>query len=234
MAISLICSLLGYGATTNPLQLALSAGKVDAGKVDAPATPALDPAAAKNFIDEATAAKTFKSARSFAMQTCDIIFWRKADINCLPFFHTIMVFLYYLAQHPKAMSLVADQIPWKRIADVLNEAHPALMSKPRMAHAEFPRPPRNEPLRPLPEDYGMRGLELAKNYFPQDWFSSEKIEDDEKMFEPPSLGDERRQRLLWLGRRMCILGNWMAWDEGTSRFTVNPKYDKDDDVPGET
>ncbi|OAA65080.1 hypothetical protein LEL_10527 [Akanthomyces lecanii RCEF 1005] len=230
IAISLICSLLGYGATTNPLKVALLANE----KADAPATPALDPAATKNVIDDATAAKTFKTARSFVMQTCDIVFWRKADINCLPFFHTIMVFLYYLAQHPKAMSLVADHVPWKRVADVLNEAYSALMSKPRMANAEFPRPPRNEPLRPLAEDYGMRGLELAKNYFPQDWFSSKKIEDDEKLFEPPSLGDERRQRLLWLGRRMCSLGNWIAWDEGASRFTVKEQFEKDADVPQET
>ncbi|OAQ99162.1 hypothetical protein LLEC1_01234 [Akanthomyces lecanii] len=229
MAISLICSLLGYGATTNPLQKALPASKVGA-----PVALALDPAAAKNVVDEDTALERFKTARSFAMRTCDIVFWRKADINCLPFFHTIMVFLYYLAQHPKAMELVAEKVPWRRVADVLNEACPALMSKPRMANAKFPRPPMNEPLRPLPEDYGMRGLELSKNYFPPDWFSSKKIEDDEKMFEPPSLGDERRQRLLWLGRRICGLGEWIAWDEDSARFTVNAEFDKDINVPEKT
>ncbi|KAJ4150503.1 hypothetical protein LMH87_011251 [Akanthomyces muscarius] len=140
IAISLICSLLGYGATTNPLKVALLAGE----KADAPATPALDPAAAKNVIDEATAAKTFETARS--------------------------------------VSTAATQ----------------------RASASTSR-------------------RLCK-----------KIEDDEKMFEPPSLGDERRQRLLWLGRRICSLGNWIAWDEGASRFTVSSQFEQDADVPEET
>lgn len=168
------------------------------------------------------------------MQTCRVVFRRKADTNALPFFHTILVFLNYISQHQKAMSLIENDIPWKEIVDALNEAYPALMSKPRMASAAFPRPPPNEPLRPLPEDYAMRGLALSQEYFPTDWFTSDKLEDDEKMFEPPSLGDERRQRLLWLGRRICSRGQWFGWDQDSSRFTVHPKFDKNTSLPAET
>ncbi len=235
-AISLICSLLGYGATSNTLKLSLPAIERD----EPPARRLLP--AAKNDMDQDTAnnddkdtaGKKFETAKSFAMQTCSIVFWRKADINALPFFHTILVFLYYLAQHRNAMQLIENEVPWSRVVGVLNAAYPVLISKARMEDEKFPRPPFNEPLRPLPEDYAMRGLELSKNYFPDDWFSNKKLEDDEKMFEPPSLGDERRQRLLWLGRRICSLGNWIEWNKDSGRFTANSAYGKDASLSEET
>ncbi|KAM3546026.1 hypothetical protein ARSEF1564_001119 [Beauveria bassiana] len=230
IAISLICSLFGYGANTNPLKLSLPDSVCDVS-----AAPSGSSAAkAKNVIDEETASRNFDFAASFAMQTCNIVFRRKADINVLPFLHIMMLFLHYVAQHDKAMSLIQDQVPWRRIVDVLNEARPALLSKPRMANKSFPRPPPNEPLRPLSEDYALRGLGLSKDYFPDDWFSSDKLEEDEKMFEPPSLGDERRQRILWLGRQMCNLGKWLDWEESSKRFIVNSSYDRNIGLPVES
>ncbi|OAA54897.1 hypothetical protein ISF_08168 [Cordyceps fumosorosea ARSEF 2679] len=223
-AISLICSLVGYGAPSNPLQQSLPqpvAGDANGSLGD------------KKDIDGDMAKDKFETTRTFVMQTCNIVLRRKSDPNCLPFSHTVLVFLYYVAQHPKAMSLIEDEFPWTRVADLLNEAYPALMSAPRMADKNFPRPPANEPLRPLPEDYGMRGFALSRDYFPKDWFSSEQIEDEEKMFEPPSLGDERRQRVLWLGRRICELGNWLKWNEKTCRFTVDSAHDRDIGLPVE-
>ncbi|KAJ2982586.1 hypothetical protein NQ176_g1283 [Zarea fungicola] len=219
MAITLICSLMGYGATENPLALLLPVP---------PATQNSLPLSGKNagpVIDKETASQTFKDAYSFAMQTCGTVLQRKTDANVLPFFHTLMVFLYYVAQHPKAMSLIDSKLPWNLIVDILNDAKPCLMSKPRMEMEGFPRPPPNEPLRPLPEDYAMRGLQLSADYFPKDWFSSDRLEEDEKMFELPSLGDERRQRVLWLARRISTLGKWMVWDKAADKFTVNPMYD---------
>ncbi|TQV90027.1 Telomerase-binding protein EST1A [Cordyceps javanica] len=228
IAISLICSLLGYGDPNNPITKELPKPKEKSPHQDETRN------AAGNSVAEKTAQLQFESARPFVMKTCDIVFRRKADINALPFFHTILVSLYYIAQRPKAIAFIEKEFPWTRVVEVLNEAYPALMSKPRMASETFPRPPRNEPLRPLPEDYAMRGLALSEKYFPPDWFSSDKLEDDEKMFEPPSLGDERRQRLLWLGRRICSVGNWFEWDEGSSRFIVNPAYDRDSSLTVES
>ncbi|KAM3524449.1 hypothetical protein MY4038_007734 [Beauveria bassiana] len=91
------------------------------------------------------------------------------------------------------MSLLQDEIPWNRIANVLNVAYSPLYSEPRMTAEDFPRPPGKEPLRPLPDDYAMRGLGMSKTYFPADWFSSTKIDDEEKMLEQASLVDERNQ-----------------------------------------
>ncbi|KGQ02488.1 hypothetical protein BBAD15_g12300 [Beauveria bassiana D1-5] len=210
IAISLICSLLGYGSPTNPLKQSIPAGQDDG-------SAALSN---KFTTDDETAKKQFENTRAFVMKTCDIVFRRKSDINALPFFHTILVFLYYVAQHPRAIALIEDEFPWKRLVDVLNEAFPALLSKPRMANESFPRPLRNEPLCPLPEDYALRGFAFSKGYFPADWFSNEKLEDAEKMFEPPSLGDKRRQRLHWLGHQICSLGTWIKWNTGSSRYTT--------------
>ncbi|KAM3533734.1 hypothetical protein MY4038_003049 [Beauveria bassiana] len=210
IAISLICSLLGYGSPTNPLKQSIPAGQDDG-------SAALSN---KFTTDDETAKKQFENTRAFVMKTCDIVFRRKSDINALPFFHTILVFLYYVAQHPRAIALIEDEFPWKRLVDVLNEAFSALLSKPRMANESFPRPLRNEPLCPLPEDYALRGFAFSKGYFPADWFSNEKLEDAEKMFEPPSLGDKRRQRLHWLGHQICSLGTWIKWNTGSSRYTT--------------
>ncbi|OAA42780.1 hypothetical protein ISF_09696 [Cordyceps fumosorosea ARSEF 2679] len=77
-------------------------------------------------------------------------------------------------------------------------------------------------------------VRTVEGLLPKDWFSSEQIEDEEKMFEPPSLGDERRQRVLWLGRRICELGNWLKWDEKKCLFTVNSAHDRDIGLPAET
>lgn len=221
IGISLVCSIMGYGATTNPLKLSLPVVEAESGGT--PPTPA--PASTKNVVDKALAQQTFEEALSFTAQTCDLVLRRKLDCNVLAFFHTIMVFLWYTAQHPKAISLIEEKIPWERVVGMLNEAHPVLVSKPRMTHKEFPRPPPNEPLRPLPEDYAMRGLAMSQNYFPENWFSSQKLEDDEKMFEPPSLADERRQRVLWLGRKIAGMGPWITWDDDLGNFFTGPSSD---------
>ncbi|KAM3559069.1 hypothetical protein MY1884_003656 [Beauveria asiatica] len=89
-----------------------------------------------------------------------------------------------------------------------------------MTAEDFPRPPGKEPLRPLPDDYAMRGLGMSKTYFPADWFSSTKIDDEEKMLEQASLVDERNQRLLWLGR-------WIS--ELTPRASAS-RNSQDDDI----
>ncbi len=174
--------------------------------------------------------KTFQEALDFAVQTYEVVLRRDGAANTLSCLHTTMVFVFYLSKHVKAMSLVCDKYPWKLTANTLNSVLEALESKPRMERQEFPRPPANEPLRPLPEDYALRGLRYSNNYFPEDWFSSDKLEDDEKMFELPSLADERRQRILWLGRQIAVTGKWLTWDGKAEEFSVHSQYDVDLDV----
>ena len=83
--------------------------------------------------------------------------------------------------------------------------------------------------KPLPDDYALRGFLWSDRYFPEHWFDTEeKIDDDEKYFELPSMMEERRARLVWLGGRIAEYGTWLRLEEvegGGKRFGVHPQYE---------
>ncbi|KAL1841014.1 hypothetical protein VTJ49DRAFT_7530 [Mycothermus thermophilus] len=87
--------------------------------------------------------------------------------------------------------------------------------------------------RPLPDDFAMRGFPWVETYFPKDWFDiDERIDDDDKYFELPSMLEERKERVVWLGGRIAARegGKWLRFDAATGRFGVAPEYDVDLDV----
>ena len=96
---------------------------------------------------------------------------------------------------------------------------------PRIDSKEFPGPEKNESPHPLPEDYAMRGLIYAEDYFPTNWFDNQKIDEDEKYFEPGSTVGKRRERILWIGRRIASQEKWLLWDNDTRQFSVTQDYD---------
>ncbi|KAK3311369.1 uncharacterized protein B0T15DRAFT_489979 [Chaetomium strumarium] len=78
--------------------------------------------------------------------------------------------------------------------------------------------------RPLPEDFALRGMPWAGRYYPDGWFiTGERIDDDDKYFKVPSMTEERRKRVLWLG--FCIArrgnGKWLHFNEWSRRFGVS-------------
>jgi hypothetical protein len=92
--------------------------------------------------------------------------------------------------------------------------------------------------RPLPDDFALRGLSWTEKYFPRDWFvTEESIDDDEKYFEVPSMMEERRERVVWLGCRIAERegGEWLRFDQETKTFGVNPVYEVELDLetPGQ-
>ena len=52
---------------------------------------------------------------------------------------------------------------------------------------------------PLPEDFDIRGLPYAQDYFPKDWFPEAVVDDEERSMELPSMVAPRVERILWLG-----------------------------------
>ncbi|KAI1382541.1 uncharacterized protein F4822DRAFT_150776 [Hypoxylon trugodes] len=64
----------------------------------------------------------------------------------------------------------------------------------------------------------MKGLVWVDKYFPVDWFSNDKIDDDEKYFEVASMTDDRKERILWLACRIAKLGKWLTYDETLHAF----------------
>lgn len=57
--------------------------------------------------------------------------------------------------------------------------------------------------RPLPEDFILRGQVYSQSYFPEDWFMSTLVDDDESTLELSSMAMPRKKRILWLGCRIA-------------------------------
>ncbi|KAL2137817.1 hypothetical protein VTI28DRAFT_8180 [Corynascus sepedonium] len=79
----------------------------------------------------------------------------------------------------------------------------------------------------------MRGLPWTETYFPNGFFTTdERIDDDEKYFELPSMLEERRERMVWLGCRIAEAGEgkWLQFDKEAKRFGVDPTYEVDLDL----
>ncbi|KAK8072160.1 hypothetical protein PG996_005508 [Apiospora saccharicola] len=171
--------------------------------------------------------KALEQARYLAEGTYTRVFTRFADPNILPYLHAILVFHRYLISYPSAMSLLEETFPWKLVSMLLNSLLLSYRDYERIQRSEeFPRPEKQSP-RPLPEDFALRGLLWADKYFPSDWFSNDKIDDDEKYFEVASMTDERKERVLWLAVSISRHGKWLLYDEKTHRFSVPSRFERE-------
>ncbi|KFA80810.1 hypothetical protein S40288_04761 [Stachybotrys chartarum IBT 40288] len=223
------CLLLEYGADSNVLIVAMRqrAEEPDVAMGD-------NSSQGVESNDPSTPGTTFQRALSFFKQTYEIVIRRWGDTNTLPYIHTTLVFIYYMAALPTAMMHLENDFPWKLTEVMLNLLIKSSKFRPT-DELNFPRQLEDEPPRPLPEDFAMRGLLYTEDYFPNDWFSNDRIEEDERYFELASMIEERQERIIWLGRKIERLGPWLNWNEASQQFTVDAKYDFDfelDEIPG--
>ena len=86
---------------------------------------------------------------------------------------------------------------------------------------EFPVP--GEDSVPLPEDYALRGLVFATNFFPERWFHNERLDETDRYLETESKTLVRVERILWIGRRIAVSAKWLTWDEEKCQFGVAAK-----------
>ncbi|RYP58841.1 hypothetical protein DL770_010340 [Monosporascus sp. CRB-9-2] len=213
IAISICCALLSYGKEDNEIQNAIKPQNADeATEMDTTDT------------SEGKPERSFSLAARLAQGTYMVVFRRIGDTNILPFVHVTMVFIFHLIQFPNAISLVEDDIPWELISVLLNSLLQSYRSYDRIRSDQFPRQEKVPAPRPLPEDFAMKGLLWVEDYFPNDWFSNEKIDDDEKYFEMKSMTEERKERILWLGCRVAKHGKWLVYDEILHQFQAAAKY----------
>ncbi|KAL5902886.1 hypothetical protein ACKVWE_011483 [Pyricularia oryzae] len=79
----------------------------------------------------------------------------------------------------------------------------------------------------------MRGLVWAEMAFPADHFSvNENMEEAEKTFESPLMGEQRRERCLWIAYQIAQIrtsgdseeGRWITYDVNTKKFRPTAKY----------
>jgi hypothetical protein len=213
IGISMACSLLGYGAESNVLMRAMSKKPEE---TDVPMDG--------STISEATPDETFSLALTFAVDTIEVVLLRWGDTNTLPFLHTILVFINYMTRYPAAISHLEGKYPWKLTAFMLNSLLGS--GEPGYeANNQFHLWEKEQHPRPLPEDFAMRGLLYSEDYFPNDWFRNDKVDEDEKYFELASMSEERKDRILSLGRRIATSGSWLTWNEDARKFWVTEKYD---------
>ncbi|RYP07208.1 hypothetical protein DL764_002654 [Monosporascus ibericus] len=213
IAISICCALLSYGKEDNEIQNAIKPQNADeATEMDTTDT------------SEGKPERSFSSAARLAQGTYMVVFRRIGDTNILPFVHVTMVFIFHLTHFPNAISLVEGDIPWELVSVLLNSLLQSYRSYDRIRSDQFPRQEKVPAPRPLPEDFAMKGLLWVEDYFPNDWFSNEKIDDDEKYFEMKSMTEERKERILWLGCRVAKQGKWLIYDETLHQFQAAAQY----------
>ena len=124
----------------------------------------------------------------------------------------------YLTQFPRAMDILGGNFPWHSLATMLNTLLLSCEYLNHIGNSEFPLPEKDN-FRPFPEDFAMRGLLWAANYFPQSWFLNKKMDEEEKYHELPSMLAQRKERILWLACRIASSSIWMQY-ESTSSFSV--------------
>ncbi|KAG7408567.1 Telomerase-binding protein EST1A [Fusarium oxysporum f. sp. rapae] len=212
IAIALSCSILEYGAESNVLMRAMSKKSEET-----------DVTMDESTVSEATPDDTFKLALDFATRTISRVLYRWGDTNTLPFVHSILVFMSHMTQFPAAISQLEDAYPWKLTSIMLNTL--LLSCEPGYEiRGLFHQPEKDQLPHPLPEDFAMRGMLYSEDYFPNGWFSNDKIDEDEKYFELPSLTEVRKDRILSLGYKIASSGNWLIWNGESRQFDVPERY----------
>ncbi|RFU26395.1 hypothetical protein B7463_g9949, partial [Scytalidium lignicola] len=171
-------------------------------------------------MDETSADNHFDKANYLFNATFSIVLQRIGDPNVLPFIHVTLAFMLRMASFPGAMSFLDDSLPWTLLAATLNTLLGAYKTPIRLESNTFPVPEKETP-KPFPDDYALRGLLYVEDYFPADWFATEAVDEDEKTYEPASINDHRRERILWLAIQIARAGKWLIYDADNMKFTVS-------------
>ena len=215
MGISLCCLLLGFGAESNVLMRALLEQQNEA-------------EADYDFVTEhewESVDENFEQALSFAARTQEIVLRRWSDENTLSCIHTTLVFMLRMSRLSAAMSHLEDRFPWKLTSVMLNYLLKTIKTELRIDTDKLPGPEKGEEPIPLPEDYALRGLLFAEDFFPNGWFDNERLDETDRYLKMRSNAVKRQERILWIGRKIANAGKWLTWDAETRQFGVTSKYD---------
>ncbi|KAH8645922.1 hypothetical protein BGZ60DRAFT_392345 [Tricladium varicosporioides] len=159
----------------------------------------------------------FKNARHLSNSSIKIVLDRVGDPNVLPFIHITLIFMLFMGKFSRAMDYVQDGFPWEALATMLNTLLIPYQTRERIELNTFPIPEKDDP-RPFPEDFAVRGLLWAEGYYPVDWFTKKKIDEEEKYHERASMTAQRKERILWLGCRLCDRVPYLTYNG--SKFAV--------------
>ncbi|CAN8100461.1 unnamed protein product [Discula destructiva] len=167
--------------------------------------------------------KIFGVISEFSKDCDALIFRRYGDNNVLPYLNVRLSFLNFIAGRDSAMRHVERSVPWTLLANMLTALTIGYKHFDRIESKEFPKPSE----RPLCEDWSLRGLLWTESLFPPDWFNNDRVDEDEKTFELPSMTEYRRERVLWHGWNLAAQKKWIVYDDQTKQFRAAPEFHQD-------
>jgi hypothetical protein len=208
IAIANHVAMLGFASKDNVLMKALYPSKDD--------TDVQMLGASSN--DMSLIMSPFKNAQRLSNATLEIVLQRIGDPNVLPFIHVTLCFMLHMSRHPGAMDPLEADFPWELLSTFLNTLLATYKTSSRIESDTFPLPEKDE-VRPFPEDFAMRGLLWTDDLFPENWFTNEKIDEEEKYHELASMTAQRKERVLYLGCRIARSGHGMKFDSAKPEFS---------------
>lgn len=166
---------------------------------------------------------------------CDsLIFRRYGDLSTLSYLNIRLSFMNFMAGKEAAIKFLERRFPWTILCRMLNSLTHEFQQYDRIESKEFPRPSERKPNeRPLPEDWSLRGHLWTDSLFPSDWFSSDKVDYDERALELPSMTEIRLERVLWLAWNLASHGRWIYYDEQKQFQVTTEFYQEAMDIPAE-
>ena len=72
----------------------------------------------------------------------------------------------------------------------------------------------------MPEDFVLRGQLWTDGYFPDNWFTDGRIDDEERALELPSFRASRLERVLWIAQKISSEGRWILFNDVSHKFVL--------------
>ncbi|KAK4502247.1 hypothetical protein PRZ48_005672 [Zasmidium cellare] len=190
-------------------------------------------------LSNASPTPSLVSTTSFWENTFSLALKNYTSIeHILPYVHVMLVSLHSLdslrtrhsndqtQNHTVDGFINTGRLAWDLLADFLNTL---AQSQPISAwilecarQRAFPAPERKEDVKPLSEDFLIRGLIWAQFYFAPGWFDSQ-TEDDGRSIESENTHKARVERVLWLGLYLAFHTEPLHYDVQRKVFSA-PNY----------
>ncbi|EMD85834.1 hypothetical protein COCHEDRAFT_1118043 [Bipolaris maydis C5] len=199
-----------------------------------PIQPCVNPSQIQGKLEQLAAQQTFKNAQLLTNDTFALALRRLGDKNVLLHVNIMLSYLTSLSSFSSCAyvpNLIKDT-PWPDLVTFLNtllKTESQSYSQTNTSQSEnidsllsaalFPADDERTDELPLPEDYLARGLIWTHGYFPKNWFSRERDE-EERYLEPASTVKNRINRVLRLGYALAKLNRWIAYHASTHSFSV--------------
>ena len=219
IAISAIAALFEYGSSESILRKLVDHGNsklhYDTHDLDSPkASPRSSPSLEASLEDleqpDTLSRMAFEYALKLLVLTTQLVLRRKGDENgpidknVLPFVNLVLTFLNSLAAiqpfnfpfSEAYVDTVLNSMPWEDLCVFVNTLVRTERFSSQYENPDFLRPEKGD-IGPLPDDYFVNGQVWTQSFYPQDWFKSDEVDDEERSIEYASTMSMRSERVQW-------------------------------------